>query len=225
MIPLKVRPQYRPAIRRQPTTQQQKLISSSQLNDISEPTEPTTRKTTTTTPYIRRRTRPTYIPTTSPPSTYVSPTAAAPNRSNDTLVNKILQRRKFNRPIGVSSSSSPPPVPLSTVIPSSANERRRTSQYNSKHRVNNENGKNLHLSYPRRIVEIRRHVCAMRIVSMGYCQLSKSKFKLCTNLLCENYEAVIRRNNESERNRNTMHLASFRYAEGYSFRTVRASAA
>lgn len=109
---VQVRPQFRPGFRR-PTITAQKKSKPTQSNDINDttesPTSLTTRKSSSS-PYVRRRSRPTYIPTTS--HTTVAGTAAAiaanvAQRNNDTIVGKILQRRKFaSRPSSVATTNS-----------------------------------------------------------------------------------------------------------------------
>lgn len=122
---LQVRPQFRPGFRR-PTITAQKISKPTQSNDINDatesPTSLTTRKSSSS-PYVRRRSRPTYIPTTS--QTTVSATAAAiaanvAQRNNDTIVGKILQRRKFaSRPSSVATAN--------TNSNNNASERKRTN--------------------------------------------------------------------------------------------------
>lgn len=117
-----LRPQFRPGFRRPPLTLNKKS-KPSQSNDIGDATETTTSSSTTrSSPYIRRRSRPTYIPTTAQ-----TPTLSA-SRNNDTIVSKIIQRRKFGRP-------------SNATVP---NERKRyTSAAKSKSRSTTESSKSL----------------------------------------------------------------------------------
>lgn len=128
-----LRPQFRPGFRRPPLTLNKKS-KPSQSNDIGDTTETTTSSSTTrSSPYSRRRSRPTYIPTTAQ-----TPTLSA-SRSNDTIVGKIIQRRKFGRPTNAAA----------------ANERKRyTGAAQSKSRPTTESSKSLvssHLSYSHRV--------------------------------------------------------------------------
>ncbi|XP_031628807.1 uncharacterized protein LOC116344420 [Contarinia nasturtii] len=121
-----VRPQYRPGFRR-PTITVSKKSKPTQSNDITDTTESsfsvTTRKSlNNNNPYVRRRSRPTYIPTTSH-TTVAAIASTVANRNNDTIVNKILQRRKFGRP-----SSAPVSVDAAGTVTNTASERKRVTQ-------------------------------------------------------------------------------------------------
>lgn len=137
-----VRPQFRPGFRRPTITAQQKKSKPTQSNDINDTTETssvlTTRKSSSS-PYARRRSRPTYIPTTS--HTTVTAAAAAAiaanvaQRNNDTIVGKILQRRKLSRPSAVAITNTN----------SNNSERKRTNaSLQSKGRPTTESGKREH---------------------------------------------------------------------------------
>lgn len=136
---LQVRPQYRPGFRR-PTITAQKKSKPTQSNDINDTTETaavlTTRKSSSS-PYLRRRSRPTYIPTTS--HTTVAATAAAiaanvAQRNNDTIVGKILQRRKFSRPSNIATTNG------NGNSNSNISERKRINALQSKGRPTTESG-------------------------------------------------------------------------------------
>lgn len=123
---------FRPGFRRPPLTLNKKL-KPSQSNDIAETTESTTSNTrknssSSSSPYIRRRSRPTYIPTT---SQTITTTISSASR-NDSIVNKIIQRRKFGRPSNVNGAS----------VSGATNERKRyTGAIQTKFRSTTESSK------------------------------------------------------------------------------------
>lgn len=123
------RPSYRPNFRR-PQISAQKISKPNQSNDITDTTESvtsvSTRKTTNS-PFVRRRSRPTYIPTTQH-TTVATILSTVANRNNDTIVNKILQRRKLGRPTTIATQIN------------GANEKKRFSTASTKSRVATDTG-------------------------------------------------------------------------------------
>lgn len=133
---LQARPLFRPGFRRPPITAQKKS-KPMQSNDITDTTESsasvTTRKSSNS-PYARRRSRPTYIPTTSH-TTVAAIASTVANRNNDTIVSKILQRRKFGRPSSTSSVTT-----SNSNSNSNASERKRQNASQAKTRTTTDAG-------------------------------------------------------------------------------------